>query len=100
MEPGPDRELGVERDCDAPLLPAPGDVDVQKPLGLDQAYDLVLADLRLDEVGVLLIVLQQPILERRQPEEMARLRPLLDRPARVERALPLLVQIALGLERL
>src|SRR5262249_17487243 len=71
VEPDVNREALVERDADAPLLPGARYVEVLQPLVGGRAEDLVAAALRLNEARVFLVILQQPVLERGQLEEVA-----------------------------
>src|SRR5205823_797730 len=52
------------------VFTGPRDIDVVQALVLDEADDLVAPALGLDELRVLLVVLEQLILEGRQPEEI------------------------------
>src|SRR5262249_31443655 len=99
VEPDVDRELRVEWNADAPLLTGARNVDVPQSLRPDQADDFVLADLRLNEIRVRLVVCGQSILERRELEEVARLRPPGERGpvVRAEAGVLLVLLIALEL---
>lgn len=83
VEPDVDGEPLVERHADAPVLAGAGDVDVAQPVVLDQADDLVAARLRLNEVGMLREVLQEPVLKGGQAEEVALLGAVRQRPLMV-----------------
>src|SRR5262249_42277259 len=94
-----DGMLFVERYADAPGLSDARDVRVLES-ALHQSDDLIAAALRLDEVRVALVVLQQPVAELRQGEEVARLaaahqRRLVDRTKAAR-----LLGLGFGLERL
>ena len=60
VKPDVDRLLGVERDRNSPGESFPGDRHVLQ-LGLDEVDDLVPAALGLDEVGVRVVVREQPV---------------------------------------
>src|SRR5262249_10483034 len=98
VEPDIDRLLGVEGDGDAPGEPLAADRDVLKP-GAHEVDDLVPAALRLDEVGVRLVVREASVAERGEPEEVVLLLHALERLVRVVRAAAV-DQLLLRLERL
>src|SRR5581483_9230009 len=85
VEPDVDGEALVPRHADAPALAGARDVQVLQAL-LDQRDDLVAPALRLDEVGVLLVVAQQPVAELRLLEIVAVLAAADQRRAGVQRA--------------
>ena len=69
VEPDVDDAARVERQRNAPRLSGAADRDVLEA-GLEQAQDLVAADLRLEELRVRGEVLEQRLLIRREPEEV------------------------------
>ena len=98
VEPDVDDAAGIERQRDAPRLPGPADRDVLEP-ALDQAQDLVAADVRLQELRMRREVLEQRLLILRQPEEVVLLADPLRRRRRVQRAVAV-DEVLLLLERL
>ena len=73
VEPHVDDLRGVPRHGDAPVEARPGDRQVLQAAA-DERDDLVVRALRRDRVGVVLVVREQRVAERGQPEEPVGLR--------------------------
>src|SRR5699024_8264055 len=97
VDPDIDRVFGVKRHRDAPGYARAGDAGVLQAL-LDEGDHLVAAGGRLDEIGVILIVLQQPVGVLAGPEEVGVLLGFIDRAAAVGAAAVL--ELGLGPEAL
>jgi hypothetical protein len=85
VEPDVDDARRIERQRDAPRLPGAADRDVFEA-AFHQPQDLVAADLRLDELRVRRVVVEQRLLILREPEEVVLLPDPLGR-RQVDRAL-------------
>src|SRR5699024_4549703 len=95
VDPDIDRVFGVEGHLDAPAHAGAGDAGVLQAL-FDESDHLVFAAGRLDEVGVLLIILKQPVGVLAGLEEVGFLLGLIHRAAAVGAAAVL--QLGLGPE--
>ena len=97
VEPDVNRLLGVERDWNAPGEPFARDRDVLKPR-FHQADNLVATVFGLDEVGMGVVVRQEPVLEGGKPKEIVFLFDFLQRREGMIRTAAVF-QLFLGLER-
>ena len=97
VDPDVDHAVGIPRNRYAPRLAGPAHRDVFEPR-FEQPEHLVAADLRLQELGMGLVVVEQPPPVLRQPEEVVLLLDPLRRPA-VHRTVAA-VEVLLRLERL
>ena len=78
VDPDVEDVVIVPRHGDTPVERRPGDREVLQPL-LDERDDLVASALRLDELRMLLVVVEQLLGVLREPEEVVGLRQHLDR---------------------
>src|SRR5262249_49739759 len=76
----------VERQRNAPGLPRPADGDVDET-AFDEPQNLVSTDVGLQELGMRLEMIQEPLLVLREPEEVVLLADPLGRQRRMERTL-------------
>jgi hypothetical protein len=98
IEPDVDHLLGCERQGNAPRLPRPAHRDVLET-AVEQAQDLVAADLWLEELRMVREMPQQPVAILGEAEEVVLLPDPLRRHRRVQRTLAV-DEIFLRLERL